>query len=57
MLGILDPGPGSELLRASGAGPVCSARDEGAVAEALSPPGVDNVTVPLLVAAAYRFLA
>lgn len=29
----------------------------GAVAEALSPPGVDNVTVPLLVAAAYRFLA
>ena len=29
----------------------------GAIAEALSPPGVDNVTVPLLVAAAYRFLA
>ncbi len=29
----------------------------GAVAEVLSPPGVDNLTTPLLVAAAYRFLA
>ena len=35
VLGILDPGPGAELLRASGAGPVCSARDETAAAEAL----------------------
>jgi glycosyltransferase involved in cell wall biosynthesis len=35
VLGILDPGPGADLLRASGAGPVCSARDEGAAAEAI----------------------
>ena len=35
VLGILDPGPGADLLRASGAGPVCPARDEGAAAEAI----------------------
>ena len=35
VLGILDPGPGADLLRASGAGPVCSARDDGAAAEAI----------------------
>ena len=35
VLGILDPGPGADLLRASGAGPVCLARDEGAAAEAI----------------------
>ena len=35
VLGILDPGPGAALLRASGAGPVCPARDEGAAAEAI----------------------
>jgi phytol kinase len=29
----------------------------GAIAEALSPPGVDNLTIPLLVALAYRLLA
>jgi phytol kinase len=29
----------------------------GAAAEALSPAGVDNITIPLVVAAAYRFLA
>lgn len=37
------------------AGILCGAL--GAVAEALSPHGLDNVTVPLVVAAAYRFLA
>ena len=35
VLGILDPGPGADLLRASGAGPVCSAHDVACAAEAL----------------------
>jgi len=35
VLGILDAGPGADLLRASGAGPVCAARDEGAAADAI----------------------
>lgn len=35
VLGILDPGPGADLIRASGAGPVCPARDEVAAAEAI----------------------
>jgi glycosyltransferase involved in cell wall biosynthesis len=35
VLGILDPGPGAELIRASGAGPVCPARDDVAAAEAI----------------------
>ena len=35
VLGILDPGPGADLLRASGAGPVCPAGDVGAAAEAI----------------------
>jgi dolichol kinase len=29
----------------------------GAIAEALSPAGVDNLTIPIIVAAAYQLLA
>lgn len=35
VLGIVDSGPGADLLRAAGAGPVCSAGDIRAVAEAI----------------------
>lgn len=36
VLGIVDPGPGADLLRDSGAGPVCSSHDVGAATEALA---------------------